>query len=254
MMWSSTSYDGYRVLVVDLDPQIVSTSTLLGVNTSEHLPYTTLDLVDGPDGTAFTPHHVAERLDLVPGNQEQVGRLEHRLYEVFKDIQLFSGPAARRRVLEARLDDVEAGYDFVIMDCPTALGEVTSNAIEAADLIISPLDMENRVNVLSVSDLDQHVKTMSRQPPIVFIANKWAPARKQCRAALPDAQRLCGDRLLLYKIPACTAVPEALTEQRDVRGSSDGAAAASQAVWNLSQVVLRHARLLNERAAVAAGG
>src|SRR5512142_2915924 len=69
---------GLRVLIVDLDPQVVSISTALGIDTNTALPYTPVELVAGANGRAFAPTSVVPgSLDLVPGNQEQVAVLEH---------------------------------------------------------------------------------------------------------------------------------------------------------------------------------
>jgi chromosome partitioning protein len=123
---------GLRVLVVDLDPQVVSISTALGVDTNAALPYTPVELVAGPDGPPFTATSVIPGwLDLVPGNQEQVAALEHALYELHKRVRAAApaGARPRRAILDVRLAAVEPGYDCVLLDCPTALGEVTSSAL-----------------------------------------------------------------------------------------------------------------------------
>src|SRR5512143_351561 len=71
---------GFRVLVVDLDPQVVSVSTAFGIDTNARLSYTPADLVAGPEGRPFGPCQVMPgKLDLVPGNQEQGAHLEHVL-------------------------------------------------------------------------------------------------------------------------------------------------------------------------------
>ena len=249
---------GVRVLVVDLDPQVVSIPTAFGIDTNATLAFTAMDLIAGPEGRPFHPHAVIPgKLDVVPGNQEQVAILEHALYELFKRLRAVAGISARprRAILDVQLAAVEVGYDCVLLDCPTALGEVTSNAIEAAHCILSPIDMKYRANVLSVTDLLQHVGALEGGPEIMFVANKWAPRERQCRLALLDAQRLCGERLLPTMVPECTAIPESLTEHREIRAASDLAAQATQAVWHLGQTVIAFSQRLDQKlAAVAAAG
>ncbi len=250
---------GLRVLVVDLDPQVVSVSTALGVNTNAALLYTAVELVAGCEGPPFAPTSVIPgSLDLVPGNQEQVAVLEHALYEMHKRVRAAAPASARprRAILDVRLAAVELGYDCVLLDCPTALGEVTSNALEAAHLVVSPIDMKYRANVLSVTDLLQHVRALERAPQVLFVGNKWAPRERQCRLAWGDAHRLCGSRLFGTMLPECTAVPECMAEHRQLRVSSDLAAQVAEAVWRLGQVVVEFSRGLERPppASGAAGG
>jgi AAA domain-containing protein len=111
---------GVRVLVVDLDPQVVSISTSFGIDTNAALPFTAMDLIAGPEGRPFHPHAVIPgKLDVVPGSQEQVAILEHALYELFKRVRAAAGISARprRAILDVRLAAVEVGYDCVLLDC-----------------------------------------------------------------------------------------------------------------------------------------
>jgi cellulose biosynthesis protein BcsQ len=246
-----------RVLVVDLDPQVVSISTALGVDTNAALPYTAVELVAGPDGPPFAATSVIPGwLDLVPGNQEQVAVLEHALYEMHKRVRIAApaGARPRRAILDVRLAAIEMAYDCVLLDCPTALGEVTSNGLEAAHLVLSPIDMKYRANVLSVTDLLQHVGALASAPEVLFVGNKWAPRERQCRLAWVDAQRLCGARLFGTMVPECTAVPESMVEHRELRVSSDLAARVAEAVWRLGQVVVEFSKGQERTLAAAAGG
>jgi cellulose biosynthesis protein BcsQ len=168
-----------------------------------------------------------------------------------------AGAGARPRcaILDARLAVVERDYDCTLLDCPTALGEVTANAIEAADLILSPIDMKCRANVLSVTDLLQLVGTLDGAPEIWFVANKWVARERQCRLALADARQLCGQRLLPTMVPECTAIAASLTEHREIRATSELAAQAAEAVWHLGQAVMAFAQGGHKkRAAFAASG
>ena len=47
-----------------------------------------------------------------------------------------------RKVLDAFLPTVKPAYDFVIIDCPPALGLLTVNALTAADQVLVPLQCE----------------------------------------------------------------------------------------------------------------
>src|SRR5512140_1819142 len=134
---------GARVLVLDLDPQRVGASFRLGADVSCPLPYSAVDLVLGVanGGRPFTPQIIVPgRLELVAGNQADLASLEKRLSRMYEDLRLTS-ESARRAVLDVRLDDVASAYEFVLIDTPTGFGEITTNALEAAHLVLSPIDM-----------------------------------------------------------------------------------------------------------------
>jgi cellulose biosynthesis protein BcsQ len=246
------------VLVVDLAPQAVSISAALGVDTNAPLAFTPADFLALPAAKPFAPWPVIPgKLDLVPGNQLQLAPLEGSLRRLFTLARTVVEPGtrARRATLDARLAAVEARYDFVLLDCPASLGEVTANALEAADLVLSPIDMKCRANVLSVTDLLQYVRALARAPVVMFVGNRWAPRQRQCRLALQDAQRLCGHRLFPVMVPECAAIAESLAEHRELRATSDLAARVAQATGRLGQAVIEFPGCLDhKRAAMAAVG
>jgi cellulose biosynthesis protein BcsQ len=235
---------GAKVLVVDLDPQKVGISIRLGADVDSPLAYTAVDLVLGSRGRAFLPQSLVNgRLDVIASNQRDLAGLERHLSVLHEERRLTMGPNPRRGVLEARLKGVESAYDFVLIDTPTGFGEITTNALEAAHLVVSPIDMKSADNVESVTDLLEHMEELSRQPPVVFVLNKWVKAEKQCRTAMARARELCGDRLLADALlPESTAVPKAMTERRDIAPTSETAVMLRESVWKLGQRVMQMAR------------
>jgi chromosome partitioning protein len=121
---------GYRVLVVDLDPQGNAT-TGLGIN-SRNLQVSTYDVVmrelpleDCIEGTAL------RNLFVAPANLDLAGA----------EIELV--PAFSRELkLRRALDDVLDDYDFVVVDCPPSLGLLTVNALAAATEVVVPIQCE----------------------------------------------------------------------------------------------------------------
>jgi chromosome partitioning protein len=74
-----------------------------------------------------------ERLDLVPSNS----RIETA--EQFLPVRTGYTTTLRRSMQAANLS---SQYDYVLMDCPPALGAITLNALSAANLLLIPTQAE----------------------------------------------------------------------------------------------------------------
>jgi chromosome partitioning protein len=121
---------GDRVLVVDLDPQGNATSGL-GYDRSSIVR----SIYDGiVDGTPIDDLVVAGPLtgfDLVPSAIALAGA------------ELELAPVeGRERRLARLLSTIAAEYDYVLVDCPPALGLLTVNALTAANTVLIPLQCE----------------------------------------------------------------------------------------------------------------
>jgi chromosome partitioning protein len=121
---------GYRVLVVDLDPQ-GNASTGLGINIRDlqasmyDVMLNDLPIEDCVEATAVRNLFVAPAaLDLAGAEIELV--------------PAFSREMRLRRALDLVRDD----YDFVFVDCPPSLGLLTVNGLAAASEVLVPIQCE----------------------------------------------------------------------------------------------------------------
>ena len=121
---------GYRVLVIDLDPQGNAT-TGLGIN-ARNLQSSIYDVLlnDLPLEDCIEPTAV-RNLFLAPATIDLAGA-EIEL------VPAFSRELRLRRALE-RLGDE---YDFTLIDCPPSLGLLTVNGLAAASEIVVPIQCE----------------------------------------------------------------------------------------------------------------
>ena len=120
----------YRVLLIDLDPQ-ANLSLALGLETEETTLTSANVLIEGVAlQTAVRKSEIAN-LDIVPSSF----RIENA--EQFLPM--------RSQYLTTLRDAFEAAslpHDYILLDCPPALGAITLNALAASDLLIIPTQAE----------------------------------------------------------------------------------------------------------------
>jgi len=234
---------GARVLALDLDPQGASLSRRLATEPDGPLSYTAVDLVLGSEGRPFAPVEMCGgRLAVIPSNFLEVQPLERHLLMLQMERTAAFGPGARRVVLDARLAAVEVGYDVVVMDTPTDFGERITNALEAADLVISPVDTRTCECRYSISDMELAMREVHRKPLLRYLANQ-VTTRVQGRAGYEETVKLCGDRLLVnLALPYSETVMQSMALQDEMKASRDVAAVVKNHISQLAEMVLQLAR------------
>jgi chromosome partitioning protein len=121
---------GYRILLVDIDPQGNATSSL-GVDKASVAQSAYDVLVDElPVAGAITVTDRAN-LDLVASTPGLAGA----------EVELVEAPARERRLARA-LAAVADRYQVVLVDCPPSLGLLTVNALTAARSVLVPIQCE----------------------------------------------------------------------------------------------------------------
>jgi len=118
------------VLLVDLDPQANATSGV-GID-RDAIKLSTYDaLIRGSKISEVLVKSAVLRLDIVPSEPDLAAA----------EVEL-TGLDDRELVLRRVLGDIASQYDFVIVDCPPALGLLTVNALAAADGLLVPVQCE----------------------------------------------------------------------------------------------------------------
>jgi len=127
---AATADLGYRVLVVDLDPQGNAT-TGLGLNTRDlHSSMYDVILHDAAIEDCVEATSV-RNLFVAPASLDLAGA----------EIELV--PAFSRELkLRRALDEVRDDYDYIYIDCPPSLGLLTVNGLAAASEVLVPIQCE----------------------------------------------------------------------------------------------------------------
>lgn len=132
------SFNKKKVLFIDLDAQ----STLTDMAIPSTVPYQTtlFDVLKSKMDIKKAIVHT-ENYDILPGDI-QIASLEHKL---------------NKNVLKEILEAISNDYDYIILDCPPALGMMNITALYAADTIISVVKPDI-VSTRGLSLLNQTIK------------------------------------------------------------------------------------------------
>ncbi len=138
---------GWRVLLIDLDPQ-GNASTGLGI-AAQSRGLSSYDILAGDAGIAdATVATRIPRLDLVPATVDLSG----------SEVELVSVEDRTHRLGKALDQAIPGKWDICLVDCPPSLGLLTLNALTAAHSILVPLQCE----FFALEGLSQLLQTVER--------------------------------------------------------------------------------------------
>ena len=119
-----------RTLVLDLDPQANSSSSL-GVHLGREEPCIYDALINRAAAEKLVRASEYPCLELLPSHIRLVGA----------EIELV-GMDGRESVLRKAVGALRDNYDYILIDCPPSLGLLTVNGLTAADAVLIPLQAE----------------------------------------------------------------------------------------------------------------
>lgn len=121
---------GFKILIMDIDPQGNATSGL-GIDKSQ-LELSTYDvLINDVSIEKIIQKTTAENVDILPSNVELAGA-EIELIEIDN----------RELILKKAIEIVEKLYDYIFIDCPPSLGLLSINGLAASHSVLIPIQCE----------------------------------------------------------------------------------------------------------------
>ena len=224
-----------RVLVLDLDPQ-GNASTGLGIEQAErqinayHVMIGEATLDEAILDTVIPGLSVVSSGVDLSGAEIELIEFEDRLFRL-------------KSALAGQLE----GYDYVLIDCPPALGLLTVNALNAADAVLVPLQCE----FFALEGVSHLVRTIDRikkayNPDLEIqgiVLTMFDSRNNLSEAVATDVREFFGDIVYDTVIPRNVRVSEAPSYGKPVL-LYDTACAGSQAYIHLASEVLKREKML----------
>ena len=195
---------GNKILLVDMDPQ---SHCAVGLAVpEEQIEQSIYDVLIGmtqnkPVQLKEILWEIRSGLDLAPSNIDLV-TFEQQMF----------GIQGREDCLKNVLKQAEGSYDFVIIDCPPAVGLLTYNALKAATEVIVPVE----TGYFALHGLSKQLETLSvlcqrcdHQVNVKVLAGMYDLRTKMAREILSDLRSHFADRMFATVINFNTKIKEA---------------------------------------------
>lgn len=194
---------GKKILLIDLDPQANLTISL-GIPRQK---YTIYEALRGEG--ELVPYTHKPNLDIVTSSLDLSGAEMELINE-----------AGREYILRELIGQVEADYDYVIIDCPPSLGLLTLNALTSSRFVLIPLQTE----FLAVQGLakikqviDKVRMRLNKQVEMAgVIATMYDSRRVLNRDVVDIIHKYFGDKVFGTYIRDNIALAEAPAQRKDI--------------------------------------
>ena len=193
---------GYRVLVVDMDPQ-GNASSAMGFFERKEKSSVYEVLTDDLDAAAAVKETETDGLFAITSSSDLAGA----------ELELAQVMIGRERVLDEKLAGVREKFDFVFIDCPPSLGLLTVNALAASDGVVVPIQCEYFA-LEGLSQMMNTVKLVKKflRPDIEVegvVITLYDGRAKLSKEVVAEIEKVFGDKVYQTKIPRNVRLAEA---------------------------------------------
>ncbi len=234
-----------RVLLIDLDPQGNAT-TGLGVSAEGRACNSYHVLIGGVPLAEATVETAVPGMSVVPSDVNLSGA----------ELELVDMPRREHR-LALNIVAARQRFDYILIDCPPALGLLTLNALVAADAVLVPLQTE----FYALEGLSHLIRTIERvkrhlNPKLEIqgiVLTMFDRRNNLCDMVARDVRAYMGEAVYETVIPRNVRVSEAPSHGKPVL-LYDLRCAGSQAYIRLAREVLRRERARSAASAPQSSG
>ena len=195
---------GQRILIVDMDPQ-AHCAVGLAVN-EKQIEQSIYDVLisrrrNEPIKMTEILWQVSDRLELAPAS------IDLSAFE-----QQMAGVDEREECLKETLDEMKDDYDYVIIDCPPAVGLLTFNALRAATDVVVPVE----TGYFALHGLSRQLETLgilcrrcNQHIEVKVLASMYDIRTKMAREILGELRSHFGDKMFEVVVNFNTKIKEA---------------------------------------------
>lgn len=210
---------GYRVLLIDSDPQTNLTMCFLQEQTDELSSL--YDIYGDGESIDDVKVPVRDNLDLIIGDFELC------------NVDIKFTKAGRLKMLKKAIKSIDGEYDFVIIDTPPNLGVLSLNAFIASDYMVVPMSVDSfslkGVRLLKET-LDDVADETEKELPVAGILltkyNSRTNVSKLLEKSLNSAAGLLGTKVFGNRIRQAVVVQESQIAKEDLFSYSPDAKVA----------------------------